>query len=196
MDLFGTFRESKDISEVKDGGRTEISPEAKARFDELMEEGGSERDLEREMNLEQTVSEYLEDIKNYSDCPDTLPDKPFNAKDLNRIDPEKVGELREEFSNKRAELIAEWESQNGREWPRYEEDVYILKKGTTDEYVKIRQKGDKYDAHHIQPLSLGGKNEASNLTPLRADVHMDHRGVHMAEGAYGRMEKIVGGMQE
>ena len=91
-----------------------------------------------------------------------------------------------------AKLISEWEQANGRDWPRYKEDVYVQSKAT-GEMIKLREAGQRYDAHHIQPLSMGGKNEASNLTPLRADVHEDHRGVHTKEGVYGRIEQTVGG---
>lgn len=77
------------------------------------------------------------------------------------------------------------------EWPRYKEDVTIQTKN--GDMVTIRPAGARYDAHHQQPLSLGGLNEASNITPMRADVHIDHRGVHSQDGAFGKLEKMAGG---
>lgn len=76
-------------------------------------------------------------------------------------------------------------------WPKYTEDVYIT--NVRGAQVKIREAGQDYDAHHIHPLGLGGKNEASNLTPLRADVHFDHRGVHQEGSPYDQLNKMLGG---
>lgn len=151
-------------------------------------------DVDQSENVEELVQDYFDKIKEYSDCPETIPDKPFDAKDLKKLEATETRALREEFNNKsfKDKLISEWEQANGRDWPRYKEDVYVQSKAT-GEMIKLREAGQRYDAHHIQPLSMGGKNEASNLTPLRADVHEDHRGVHAKEGVYGRIEQTVGG---
>ena len=76
-------------------------------------------------------------------------------------------------------------------WPKYIEDVYII--NSRGVLVKIREAGQDYDAHHIHPLSLGGKNEAGNITPLRADYHMDHLGVHSKGSPYDQLNKLLGG---
>ena len=55
----------------------------------------------------------------------------------------------------------------------------------------IRKVGDFLDAHHVQPLELGGKNEASNITPLDLNKHKD---IHSKTGSCTRLvEKVVGG---
>ena len=93
--------------------------------------------------------------------------------------------MRIEFNVEKEKLIAEWEKVNGREWPVYEKDIY-------NEYGEIvKKKGWKYDAHHIQPLSMGGRNEASNITPLRYDIHNDHKGVHAPDSPYDKLEKML-----
>lgn len=86
------------------------------------------------------------------------------------------------------ELKRQWEIENGRPWPKYETDVYSASGKL------IRKAGSDYDAHHIQPLSLGGKNEASNITPLHAEVHYDKQGVHAPNSPYSQLDKALGGI--
>ena len=57
----------------------------------------------------------------------------------------------------------------------------------------IRKAGSDYDAHHIQPLGMGGKNEVKNITPLNAEVHYDKQGVHSPDSPYTKMDKMLGG---
>lgn len=138
-----------------------------------------------EKNVEKLTKEYIEDLRKNSECPETIPEEPFKPEDLKKCPPEETKELRKEFNTEKDRLIAEWEKQNGREWPVYENDVY-------NEYGElVKKKGWKYDAHHIQPLSMGGKNEASNITPLRYNVHSDHKGVHAPDSPYDKLEKIL-----
>jgi hypothetical protein len=55
----------------------------------------------------------------------------------------------------------------------------------------IHRAGDRYDAHHIQPISLNGKNEASNITPISAEKHFDKQGVHASDGPCAKLgEKL------
>lgn len=138
-----------------------------------------------EKNIEELAKEYIEDLKKNSECPETIPDESFKPEDLKKRSPEETKELRKEFNSEKERLIAEWEKENGREWPVYENDIY-------NEYGEIvKRKGWKYDAHHIQPLSFGGKNEACNITPLRYDVHSDHKGVHAPDSSYDKLEKML-----
>ena len=58
----------------------------------------------------------------------------------------------------------------------------------------IRKAGSDYDAHHIQPLGMGGKNEVRNITPLNAEVHYDKQGIHAADSPYSRLDQMLGGM--
>lgn len=139
--------------------------------------------IEETHNLRELVDNYCADVIKFSDCPETL--KGFNIKtsDLRNVPVEEQEALRKEFGNKKEALIKEWEQINGIEWPRYTEDVYDAKGNL------IRKAGSRYDAHHKHPLSLGGANTADNITPLKADVHYDHKGVHAKGSAY---DNIVG----
>ena len=98
--------------------------------------------------------------------------------------------MHEEFESKKYSLRKQWEETNHREWPRYENDIYI----TTESGGKIilRKAGQLYDMHHIQPLGLGGKNEVSNITPISADLHQDHHGIHATGTPYDQLVKMLG----
>lgn len=141
-----------------------------------------------EENLEEVLDEYFDDLKGKSECPETVQDNPFNISDLEKQPPEKTAEMRDEFDDKKTELKRQWEENNGMSWPKYEKDVYSC----NDKL--IRKAGSDYDAHHIQPLAMGGKNEVSNITPLTAEVHYDKQGVHSPNSPYSRMDKMLGEM--
>ncbi len=142
-----------------------------------------------------TLDNYVNDIRNNSDMPETIPEVPIRTGDLKRVSPEENAQLREIFSDPgfKKELKRQWETANGREWPKYAEDVFIT--NSRGERVLIRKAGSDYDAHHIHPLCLGGKNEARNLTPLRAEVHFDHKGVHAYGSPFDRLTKMLGGIE-
>ena len=84
-------------------------------------------------------------------------DDSIKDNEWNKIDPELNGEMRDEFGNSKNKLINDWENQNDTKWPTYKDDVY------SPNGKLIRREGDKYDAHHIQPLTYGGKNCAENI---------------------------------
>lgn len=140
-------------------------------------------------NADKIIEDYFNDLKDKSDCPETLPEKPFDVSDLHKRTPEENAAARNEFDDKKADLKKEWEKENGRPWPKYEHDVY------SSNGRLIRTAGSDYDAHHIQPLSMGGKNEVKNITPLNAEVHYDKQGVHAPDSPYSRLDKILGGIQ-
>jgi hypothetical protein len=144
-------------------------------------------DDDPEKNLEELVDEYFNDLKEKSDCPDTIPDRPFEIPDLEKTSPEENREKREEFQNDKGALKKQWEEQNGMEWPKYDHDVYSASGKL------IRKAGSDYDAHHIQPLGMGGENSASNITPLSAEVHYDKQGVHSPDSPYSQINKRLGG---
>lgn len=146
-----------------------------------------------ESDLQEVLNSYIDDIKKYSDVPETIPVNPIEVADLRHVSPEENAVRREEFSDIKRDLKHQWEQANGMPWPKYTEDVYISCAGGRE--VKIREAGQDYDAHHIQPLCLGGKNEASNVTPLRADVHFDSRGVHQLGGSFDQLNKMLGGAE-
>lgn len=135
--------------------------------------------------LEKIKGEYINDLKKNSECPETIKNNAFEVSDLKKRTPEETKAMRQEFNSKKDGLIKEWEAKNGREWPRYEHDV------VNEDGKVIKKKGYKYDAHHIQPLSLGGENTADNITPLKSEVHSDHKGVHAKDSPYNQMEKEV-----
>lgn len=137
------------------------------------------------------VKEYESDLINNSEFKDALKNIDLKAEDFKKVPSEVVKDLRLEFNNSKNKLIAQWEKENGRDWPTYDKDVFMITK--TGEKIKIHKAGDRYDAHHMQPLSMGGKNEAKNITPMHTDVHGDHRGVHAKDGAYGKLESALGG---
>ena len=127
------------------------------------------------------VNSYLDDIKSCTEYPDAVVN---NTAQYEKISPESNFDMREEFNDKREDLLKKWEEQNNADWPRYKEDVYDELSGTL-----IRRAGDRYDAHHIHPLSLGGKNEAGNITPIHASDHYDRRGIHAPDSSYDKLEK-------
>lgn len=169
-----------------------ITPEdAKNYWDKTFDSSETSED-----EIKSTLNAYVDDIRQKSDVPDTIPESPISVSDLRKVPPEENAQLREQFSDPgfKRELKKQWEDANGQEWPKYSEDVYIT--NSRGETIKIRQAGSDYDAHHIQPLCLGGKNEASNLTPLRADVHFDHRGVHEFGSPFDKLNKMLGGAEQ
>lgn len=135
-------------------------------------------------DLSELVKNYIEDLKSKSDYPDTIKVKDFVAAKLEKISSEDNDKMREEFDGKRNDLRSEWETMNNREWPRYKEDVL-----NADGKV-IRKAGDRLDAHHIHPLELGGKNEASNITPLDVNKHSE---IHTKEGSCKKLVDFVKG---
>ena len=142
-----------------------------------------------ENDIEKVIQDYSKDLKDKSECPETIPDKLFDASDLKKRTPEENAEKREEFADRRTQLKKEWEKANGgRPWPKYDHDVFS-KNGN-----RIRGAGDDYDAHHILPLHLGGENVASNITPLNVDVHYDKQGIHAQDSSCSKLDQISGGM--
>ena len=198
----GEISSSQEIAEMKNpesDGFREIKPEgnispedARNFFDSLFEELGEMENEEMdnpEDDLEKVLQDYFRDLKEKSECPDTIPDEPFDESDLKKRTPEENAEMREEFSDNKAWLKREWEIANERPWPKYEHDVYSANGKL------IRKAGSDYDAHHIQPLGMGGKNEASNITPLNAEIHYDKQGVHAPDSPYSKLDRILGGME-
>jgi hypothetical protein len=130
------------------------------------------------LTLTELKPEYFEDLRNRSEYPETIVD---NGNAWTRREASENAEMRDEFDDVKRGLIRQWEDQNGISWPTYNEDVY------TDTGSMIRGAGNRYDAHHIQPLTYGGENTASNITPLHALEHFDKKGVHAPDSPFGRM---------
>lgn len=138
-----------------------------------------------EVNLQELLDAYFDDLYEKSEFPETLPENTFSTDDLKKRSPEETAEKREEFDDMRTDLKAQWEKENGRSWPKYENDVYSANGKL------IRKAGSDYDAHHIHPLGLGGENEARNITPLHAEVHYDKQGIHAPDSPYNQIDKAL-----
>ncbi len=151
---------------------------------ESLKPSASERDLRQDNgeNLENILKEYVDDLRTKSECPETISDEFIHPESLVIRPPEETAQLRSEFNKEKAQLIEAWEKENGREWPVYDHDI------KNSEGDIIKKAGWKYDAHHVQPLSLGGLNQASNITPLRFDLH---REVHAKGSPCDRLEKAI-----
>ncbi len=142
-------------------------------------------DKKKPENMESAVNNYFKDLKNRSDCPETIKERPFETKDLKKLSPEETSARRDEFDDKKSELKKQWSNENGQPWPKYDQDVY------SSNGKMIRKAGGDYDAHHIQPLGMNGKNEASNITPLHANEHYDKQGVHAPDSPYSKLDKML-----
>ena len=145
---------------------------------------------EKQEELDDLVDEYFDDLVDNSEYPETIEN---DGSPWEKVTPEENAKKREEFEDNKKDnpqckenLIKEWEEKHGKEWPRYKEDVYVNGK-------LIRKAGDRYDAHHIKPLSFGGKNEVSNITPISAEKHFDKQGIHSPNSPYGRIETLSKG---
>ena len=141
-----------------------------------------------EGEIKEISKEYIEDLKSKSICPETISDRIMEVSELKKIMPEENAEMREEFSVKKNNLKREWEENYGRQWPKYEHDIYSANGKL------IRKAGNDYDAHHIKPLCMGGKNEVDNITPLNAEVHYDKQGVHAPDSPYSKLNEKLGGL--
>lgn len=136
-------------------------------------------------NIETNLNNYFSDLKNRSDYPDTIKNRPFESRDLKKLSPEETSIKRDEFNDKKADLKKQWEDEHGQPWPKYDSDVY------SSNGKIIRKAGGDYDAHHIQPLGMNGKNEVSNITPLHAKEHYDKQGVHAPDSPYSKLDKML-----
>jgi hypothetical protein len=139
---------------------------------------------EKKESLESMHSAYIKDLKEKSPVPDTI-DSKLDPSKIEKIPAELNAEKRSEFNTNKDRLIKEWEAKTNTEWPTYDKDVYN-NKGTL-----IRKAGGRYDAHHIQPLCLGGENRVTNITPLHANDHYDKQGVHASGSPYEKLTQAV-----
>lgn len=180
-------------SEMREYGQSEfgrpdraeiLEPDMDMIKNSSMEALAEEEREDREL-LENILGEYLSDLRRTSDCEQTIPKEPFGPQDLEKLTPQETAEKREEFDDLKTELKREWEEKNGCKWPTYEQDVY------SESGKLIRKAGGDYDAHHIQPLSMGGENEVDNITPVHAESHYDRQGIHAPDSAYSRLDQML-----
>ena len=173
-----------DSSEIRPSNEVQSKSDGKEKLNNIRPKEES-LDKKKPESMESTANDYFKDLKNRSDCPNTIKDRPFETKDLQKLSPEETAARRDEFDDKKPELKKQWSEENGQPWPKYDEDVF------SSNGKKIRKKGDDYDAHHIQPLGMNGKNEASNITPLHANEHYDKQGVHATDSPYSKLNKML-----
>lgn len=176
------------IKEQKIDDYRNIKPEGAQTLKETNDFWNKEfeqRDIgDKSAEIKEAAKEYINDLKEKSEYADTIDDSVLDVSKFERQSPEKIAEMREEYDENKAKLRKEWETINNREWPRYKEDVY------NENGVRIRKAGDCYDGHHIQPLCMGGLNEAKNLTPLALDKHSE---IHTEGGTCSKLiEKFEG----
>lgn len=132
--------------------------------------------------FEKAIDQYKQELTDNSPFPDTLNLDDLRPDNIANEPKENVQQKRRDFNSKKNSLIKEWENQTGKEWPTYKEDV--VKDGVT-----IRKKGDLYDAHHIKPLSWGGENTATNITPMEWGPHQLN--VHGTDSGFSQIKKLI-----
>lgn len=170
--------------EIKPSGELQPKSDGKEKLGNIRPKEES-LDNKKPENVESTMNDYFKDLKNRSECPETIKNRPFESKDLKKLSPEETAVKRDEFDDKKSELKTQWSEENGQPWPKYDKDVY------SSNGKLIRKAGGDYDAHHIQPLGMNGKNEASNITPLHANEHYDKQGVHAPDSPCSKLEKTL-----
>ncbi|MEC0303038.1 ribonuclease YeeF family protein [Terribacillus saccharophilus] len=114
-----------------------------------------------------TIRNYIRDVENRTGrkLPKNQTDKLKDAlrnKEYKKMSPVETVKHRASFNKVRENIIKEWEEKTGQSWPVYNEDVISKKTGKV-----IRNKGDKYDAHHIIENTFGGEHEWWNIHPAK-----------------------------
>ncbi len=122
------------------------------------------------------VKEYVKEIGEITKLP--VPDKQVSLlkEALQTKEFVKLSDLgqkahRKEFNKIRNKLIAEWEQNTGQKWPVFQNDIY-----NHNQTKILRNKNDKFDAHHIIQLDHGGPNTWWNIHP--ADGVVEHKLIH------------------
>jgi hypothetical protein len=151
-------------------------------LDELSESEVSVREVDA---VEKCATQYVEELRDVAVGPIQ---EPQDYGSWGPRESEHVALQRQEFNANKQELIETWQQDSGQNWPRYEKDVSDPNTGTP-----IRLKGDLYDAHHVQPLKYGGENSATNIVPVHAHDHYDHRGIHRPDSGLSQLEEALSG---
>lgn len=138
--------------------------------------------------IEKLTSDYMDELREKSPCPETLESVDINS--IEKVSSEDVAKNRSEFNSHRNKIIEQWEKIYNQPWPTYSEDI-IGKNGKV-----VRHKGQRLEAHHIKPLSLGGENIGANITPMEYKDHNDHRGIHSNEGSYKKLQDYAKEMNQ
>ena len=152
------------------GGDKQVVTSGNGYFD------GSVRKIERKDSPEniETKQKYIDDLSARCQHKNNLKDANVDTT-WDSVRGEKLDEARSSFNRDKKALIKDWEAVNGEKWPTYKEDIYNA------EGRVVRKEGDKFDAHHIQPLCMGGRNVPENLVPLHYESHIGKGGIHNTE---------------
>jgi hypothetical protein len=149
------------------------------------------QDSEKIRTVAEQYHSYCKELESYGVDKKDLAFSTLNIFDAREVSPQECRAKREAFSSMKDKLISQWEEKHDCSWPRYTEDVYYTTK--SGDTIMLYQAGDRYEVHHILPLSLGGENKVENITPMRAD---DHKAVHSSEGALKNLEHTIKGVAQ
>ncbi len=136
------------------------------------------RESVTEQELKRTEDAYNDEIREKAAAGEV---NPTDVSKWKEVSAEECKAKRYEFKCNKNKIITDWEKKNGQEWPRYKEDVY------SEKGKLLAKEGDKYDAHHIQPLKHGGENTAENITPIHKKDHDKVNGIHRANSPYAKL---------
>jgi hypothetical protein len=123
--------------------------------------------FDNEVKMEQLKMGYLEQLENLSPNPDWINMEGAELTDISNISPQEMAQKRQEFLEMKDELKAAWETENGVQWPKYENDLF------SKDGQQIAKAGTDLEVYHIQPLEMGGENVVKNITPgpINADLN-------------------------
>ena len=178
----------EDTSDIEDKYKNSIENDEKQDNMEVEKDDIERADKPDINEKEKIVDEYKKELKEKSQAPETIDDIDFS--DIKKEPVEVTVEKRSDFNRNREKYIKEWEERTGKEWPIYKENVYG-KEGQI-----VRRAGGKMEAHHIKPISLGGENSGSNITPMHYKDHNDHQGIHSKDSSYKRLENYAKSQEE
>ncbi len=156
----------------------------------LPDEGDSVQEVKDAPSVHDVSERMTEELKKIgNDYNDEVRDKSaageVNPNDVSKwkeVSVEECHNERADFQHNKDAIRSDWEKKNGQEWPRYKEDVY------SEKGKLLAKEGDKYDAHHIQPLKYGGENTVENITPIHKNDHGKVNGIHRADSPYAKLE--------
>lgn len=176
---------NKSVVEIK-STRSEVEHK-KINVDKLNDFGDNykkdrESALEIEPSIEQLKINYINDLFDKSEYPESLNLKNIDTSTWERLSKEETKEKRLEYDKIKFDLINKWEKKHKKNWPTYEKD-YLDANGKV-----LRKAGQKYDVHHIQPLSMGGLNSLENIMPLN---RFSHSIIHGINGSCKKLEKAI-----
>jgi hypothetical protein len=143
------------------------------------------RDVPEKMTaeeLKETGDAYNDEVREKSAAGEV---KFTDVSEWKEISDEECESKRADFNRNKDAIRADWEKRNGQEWPMYGDNEY-------NDKGKLFPKGEKYDAHHIQPLKYGGENTVENITPIHKDEHTGSlTGIHRAGSPYSKLKHHV-----